>query len=67
MKLTVVLESYKHFYTIEVHEGCFMISKNTVLIYVYLTDRAEPFRTKRSSLILYIMKISALWVKQKCH
>ena len=32
MKLTVVLESYKHFHTIKVHEGCFTISEDTVLI-----------------------------------
>ena len=65
VKLTIILESYKHFHIIEVHEGCFIISTNTVLIYFCLTDRAEPFRTKRSRLILYIIKISALSVRQK--
>ena len=32
IKLTVVLESYKHFHTIKVHEGCFIISEDTVLM-----------------------------------
>ena len=48
MKLTVALESYKHFHTIEVHEGCFIISENTVLTYFCLTDGAESSRTKGS-------------------
>ena len=48
MKLTVVLESYKRFHTMEVHEGYFIISENTVLTYFCLTDRAETFSIKRS-------------------
>ena len=60
-----VLESYKHFHTIEVHERCFIISEDTVLTYFCLIDRAEPFRSKRSWLILYIIKIWVLSVKQK--
>ena len=48
MKLTVVLDSYPQFHTIEIHEGCSIISDNTVLTYFCLTDRVETFRTKRS-------------------
>ena len=65
MKLIVALESYKHFHTIEVHEERFIISENTVLTYFSLTDETETFGTKRSWLILDVIKISALSVKQK--
>ena len=64
MKLTVVLENYQYFHIIEVHEGYFIISENTVLTYFCLTDTAEPFRTKRSRLVLYVIKFSVLSVKK---
>ena len=32
MKLSVVLESYKHFHKIEVHKGCFITIENIVLV-----------------------------------